>query len=420
VPGSVTTQLHGGMVQGGSFSVKTFSQEFRLASNGTGHFNYLFGAYYSNEDLTRDFRRGIVGNTNQISNYRGETHYGNYALFGQTAWTFLPRTTLITGLRFNREESSYLYDNYYKVFRLPGFGMPTSNVDSVTTGKLGLQYQVTDDIMAFGFAAKGYKGVAYDLVTATTPQEAALFPIKSEKSNDYELGVRSEWLNHRLVLNGTVYDTEYSNFQVQTIVPNLLNTFILTNVPKVRSRGAEFEGFARITDDIRFNLGYAYTDARAVTYPIGQCYSGQTAPATCLGKPAFQDLAGATLPNAPKHKINAGFDYTRAVPGLPLDGDLNLTSVWQSDENFSITKDPGTVQKAYDITNLSLTLTPQHERRFSLTLFCNNLFDKHYAANLNNVRSNYTFPSSAGTAYTQEVPRDFFRYYGLRVGFTSL
>jgi len=418
IPASTTTQEHGGLLQGGRFDVKTVSQEFRLSSNGHHDFNYLVGAYYSDEDLARSFRRGFDANSAAISNYRGETRYYNYALFGQTDWLILPRTTLITGLRLNREESSYIYDNYYKAFHLPAFGAPDEHVDSVVTGKAGLQYAFTDSLMAFGFAARGYKGVAYDLVTATTPQEAAQFPVKAETSNDYELGLRSEWLERRLVLNATVYDTEYSNFQVQTIVPNLLNQFILTNIPKVRTRGAELEGVAQITEDLHANAGYAYTDAYAVTYPIGQCYSGQTSPATCTGSPAFQNLAGATLPNAPKNKVNVGLDYKHGLPLLPLDADLNISSVWQSAENFAVTKDPGTLQPAYNITNLSLSLTPRSEQRLTVTLFCNNLLDKHYAVNLGNVRGNYTF-TPGGTAYTQELPRDFDRYYGIRIGFSG-
>jgi iron complex outermembrane receptor protein len=419
VPGSSTTQEHGGLLQGGRFDVKSFSQEFRLSSNGHHDFNYLFGAYYADQDLSRAFRRGLGANRAAISNYRGETRYYNYALFGQTDWQFLPRTTLITGLRLNREESSYIYDNYYKVFHLPAFGAPSSHVDSATTGKLGLQYQFTESLMAFAFAARGHKGVAYDLVTATTPEEAATFPVKAEKSDDYEVGMRSEWLDRRLVLNTTVYDTEYSNFQVQTIVPNLLNQFILTNIPKVRSRGLEVEAVAQIAAGLRANAAYAYTDAHAVTYPIGQCYGGQTVPTTCTGSPAFQDLAGATLPNAPKNKVNVGVDYARSVPALPIDADVNVSSVWQSAENFSITKDPGTVQPAYNITNLNLTLTPQRDPRFTMSLFCNNLLDKQYTVNRGNVRGNYKFPTPAGTAYTQQLPRDFERFYGIRIGFSG-
>ena len=415
-----TALLHGGMYQGGRFSVNTFSQEFRLASNGNHDFNYLLGAYFSNEDLVRVFGRGFVANTKAIANWRGETRYNNYALFGQTTWNFLPRTTLITGLRLNREESSYTYDDYYRVVHFPAFGQPTQNVDSVVTGKAGLQYQLTDDIMAFAFYAKGYKGVAYDLVTGLSAVEAASFPVRPEKSNDYEAGLRSEWLDRRLALNVTVYDTEYSDFQVQTIVPNILNTFILTNIPKVRSRGIEFESVAQLTEDLHVNLGYAYTDAYAVDYPVGQCYSGQTIPATCTASPAFQNLAGATLPNAPKNKVNLTLDYRHGLPVVPIDGELNLTTFWQSTENFSINKDPGTVQAPYGITNLDLALTPQRAPNFTVHLFCNNLFDRHYAVNLSNVRSNWSFPTAAGTAYAQELPRDYDRYYGIRIAFTSL
>ncbi len=419
IPPSTIVQEHGGLLQGGRFDVKIFTQEFRLASNGHHDFNYLMGAFYSAQDLSRGFRRGFDANKAAISNYLGQTRYYNYALFGQTDWTFLPRTTLITGLRVNREESSYEYDNYYKAFHLPLFGEPGSHVEGVTTGKVGLQYHFTDSLMAFAFYAKGYKGVAYDLVTATTPQEAAQFPVKSEKSDDYEVGLRSEWLERRLILNATLYDTEYSNFQVQTIVPNLLNQFILTNIPKVRSRGLELEGVAQITEDLHANLGYAYTDAHAVTYPIGQCYSGQTVPTTCLGSPAFQNLAGATLPNAPKNKVNVAVGYAHALPFVPLDAELDVSSVWQSAENFSVTRDPGTLQAAYNVTNLNLMLTPRKDKRLSVSLFCNNLLDKHYAVNRNNVRGNYTFPGGAGTAYTQELPRDFDRYYGIRLAFSG-
>jgi iron complex outermembrane receptor protein len=420
-PASSPTQLTGGLLQGGRFSVKTFSQEFRLSSNGIHDFNYVAGVYFSDEDLIRVFGRGFVGNTKAIANWRGETRYDNYAAFGQTTWTFAPRTSLITGLRFNREESSYTYDDYYRVIHFPAFGEPTQDIDNVVTGKLGLQFQATQDIMAFAFAARGYKGVAYDLITGLAAAEAASFPVKPEHSTDYEAGLRTEWFDRRLVVNATVYDTEYQDFQVQTIVPNILNSFILTNIPKVRARGFEFESVAQITSELHAALGYAYTDAHAVDYPVGQCYSGQTFPATCKANPAFQNLDGATLPNAPKSKVSVALDYKRNIPGVPVDADFTVNSVWQSAENFTITRDPGTLQPSYGITNMNLQFTPQAFSNLSFSVFCNNVFDKHYATNLSSVRSNWTFPNPlpVGAAYTQVLPRDYDRFFGIRVAFAS-
>src|SRR5580700_6494557 len=357
-PPSTPTQLNGGLFQGGRFAVNTFSQEFRLVSNGVRDFNYLLGAYFSDEDLVRNFGRGFVGNTKAIANWRGETEYDNYALFGQSTWTFVPRLSLITGLRVNREQSSYNYEDYYRVISFPSFGNNSPYVDNVVTGKAGLQYQITPEIMAFGFFARGYKGVAYDLVTGLSAAEAASFPVKPEKSDDYELGLRSEWFDRRLILNGTVYDTEYTDFQVQTIIPNILNSFILANIPKARSRGLELDVIAQVTQDLHLNLGYAYTDAHAVDYPVGQCYSGQTSPASCNASPSFQSLDGALLPNAPKNKITVGLDYKRNIPGVPVDADFTVNSVWQSAENFAIVRDPGTIQPSYGITNMNLQFTP--------------------------------------------------------------
>jgi iron complex outermembrane recepter protein len=420
-PASSPTQLNGGLLQGGRFSVKTFSQEFRLSSNGQHDFNYVAGAYFSDEDLIRLFGRGFVANSKAIANWRGETKYDNYALFGQTTWTFVPRMTLITGLRFNREEASYTYDDYYRIVHFPAFGEPTQNVDNVVTGKVGFQYQFTGDIMAYAFAARGYKGVAFDLVTGLSAAEAASFPVKPEKSNDYEAGLRTQWFDRRLVVNAGIYDTEYSDFQVQTIVPNILNSFILTNIPKVRTRGVELNSVAQITPELHAALGYAYTDAYAVDYPVGQCYSGQTLPATCTQSPAFQNLAGAVLPNAPKNKISIALDYKRNIPGLPVDADFTVNSFWQSAEDFAITKDPGTIQPAYGITNMNLQFTPQAFSNLSFSVFCNNVFDRHYSDNISNARSNWTFsnPAPIGTAYTQELPRDFDRFFGIRVAFAS-
>ncbi|HTB87938.1 MAG TPA: hypothetical protein VK743_08305, partial [Steroidobacteraceae bacterium] len=168
-------------------------------------------------------------------------------------------------------------------------------------------------------------------------------------------------------------------------------------------------------------LGYAYTDAHAVDYPVGQCYSGQTFPATCTASPAFQNLDGATLPNAPKNKVSVALDYKRNIPGVPVDADFTVNSVWQSAENFAITRDPGTIQPSYGITNMNLQFTPQAFSNLSFSVFCNNVFDKHYASNLSNVRSNWTFtnPAPVGTAYAQELPRDYDRFFGIRVAFAS-
>jgi iron complex outermembrane receptor protein len=452
------TVVHGDILQGGLFDVTTIAQELRLSRQGSGHFNWVAGLYVDSEDDVRIFGRGfqnysmplvLVPNSKADTSWRGEADYQNYALFGQSGWEFTPGTTLITGLRLNRENSQYNYVDYYRQVFFPTTNtnpaitnpplnapFPADYTDDVWTGKAGLQQQFTPDFMGFATISRGYKGVGYDLTSNLSPTEAGTFPVKRETSVDYELGARTEWFDHRLVLNATGFWMDYKNFQISSLAPsppNPPNTFILTNIPAVRTRGVELASTAAVTRDLNVGLNYAYTQAIATDFPYGQCYPNETqlasAPITCsVAAPApvnpakFQNLSGQTLPNAPKNKITADVNWNLPLGG-PLSVKVNASTVWQSEVNYGLNEDPGTAQKAYDITNLNLTFSLKNQPRFSLSFFVNNLFDTHYDANIGNVAGNFTWPAQPpGTqveAYTHEVARDYDRFYGLRFAFTS-
>jgi len=404
--GHNTPASTGGIIQGGTFKVTTFSQEFRLTSNSDGPFNYVVGAYISSEDLVRDFFRGPF-NPKGAAQWRGQSSFRNYALFGQSTWAITPKTTLVTGLRYNSEVSSYTFDDIYKATHFPLAGAPTSDTSSVTLGKIGLQYQFTKDVMGFVTASQGYKGAAYDLTSAFNAAIAAKQPIHPEKSMNYEAGFRSQLFEHRLLLNATVFSTDYTDFQVQSIIPDIPNTFVLTNVGGVHTQGLEMQWGLRVTDHFRLNGGLALIDAKITDYPKGQCYSGETCP---LG---YQDLKDKKLPNAPSQKFNINTELKVPTPSLPFDTTANLSYAWQSKILYSITQDPGAEQKAFGIANLNVNFAERANNRYTVTVFCNNLFDTHYAANLANQRGNW----GSTFAYTQILPRDFSRYSGVRLAF---
>lgn len=438
------TTVHGAILQGGAFNVQTLAQELRLSSQGNSTFNWVVGLYVDSEDDVRVFARGfqiygsaLVPNAKSDTSWRGEAQYQNYALFGQSQWEFTPGTTLITGLRLNREHSQYSYVDYYRPVSFPtvntnplitdpplGAALPADYMDDVWTGKIGLQEQFTDDFMGFATVSRGYKGVGYNLTSNLSATEASNFPVKRETSIDYEVGARTGWFDGRFILNATAFWMDYSNFQISSLAPsppNPVNTFILTNIPSVRTRGVEIASTAAITDDLSANLNYAYTEATATDFPNGGCYGGQkllsTAPATCSIGAGTQNLTGQTLPNAPKNKISAFVNW-KVLQQEPVTLVINATTVWQSKVNFTLNADPGTVQGAYNITNLNFTFGLKSDSRFSLSLYVNNLFDQHYDANVANVTSNFTWTGQpVGTspqAMTHQVPRDYSRYFGIR------
>jgi iron complex outermembrane receptor protein len=381
---------------------ETWTQELRLTSPDRGPFRYVAGLYYQDFSGAANFRRGPTYN---IASYDAYARSQNYAAFGQATLDIMAGTRVIAGLRVNRENISY---QFFKYTTGQVFGRADS--DTVVTGKFGLQHDLARDVMVFATYVRGYKGQAYDLTSALNPTIAANFPIKAEHSNDYEIGLRSQFLDRRVTLNLTGFWTNYSNFQAQGLLPDVALTPVLANVGSVRTRGIEFESSARVTNALRLNAGITFTDAKITDYPNGACYPGQTAALGCVG--SQQNEAGITLPNAPRLKMDLGGEY-RIPINEALKGAVTLHYTWQSKVNYTLTGDPGTVQGAYGIVNLGFSLAAKDDR-FKVTAFINNLFDQQYYTRVDNRASLW----GGGLALAAYLPRDFHRYAGVTLGFT--
>ncbi len=392
--------------QFGTFRTKAFSQEFRLISPGGDRFRYTLGLFYSNLDLTRDFTRGPF-----FSQARWYATNGTkqYASFGQLEYDLLKGTTLIGGVRAGRGEIDYTFRDI-----LNGNAF-FSGADSETfeTYKAGVQQQVATDVMAFLTYATGHKGQAYDIGTGFNLLRQRTGPVQPETSKDWQLGVKSQFLDRRLTLNVTLFDTKFDNFQAQGIetLPDGTINFRLANVGKLRTRGVEVESSVRLARTVNITGGVTYNDAEITSFPFGQCYPGQTAAQGCVGTPSRQNLAGFRPAQAPKWKAAVSGDFTPHLTDV-LDGLLQASATYQSKINYSISQDPQNEQPKYTIVNLSAGIR-QAERRWEIVAFVNNVFDKQYFSNLAN-----SFGNQGNALATQSyLPRDFRRYGGVRASY---
>jgi iron complex outermembrane receptor protein len=105
-----------------------------------------------------------------------------------------------------------------------------------------------------------------------------------------------------------------------------------------------------------------------------------------------------------------GWDYDHSLGSLPFEGTFSGTYLWQSEQNFSLTQDPETVQGSYGV--LSLTAGIRHpDAKYRAEVFVNNVFDKGYAVNGGNQFGN--FGSMLATEF--QPAQDFSRYAGIRL-----
>ncbi len=393
--------------QTGAFGSEEWSQELRLVSPSNQPLRYTAGIFYSSVDYSRDFTRGPFYST---ARWDATAFSQQEAGFGQMDWEFLPGTTATGGLRYQRETIDYTFHDilgnaFYK-------GAAT---DYSLTYRLALEHKFTKNFMVYGSYATGHKGPTFDLSTGFNLNRELAGPVRPEKSGSWELGARTQFFDRRLTVNLTGFDAVYRDFQAQGIetLPDGTTNYRLANVGRIRTRGVELDSSARPIPELTLGASAAYLDATIEKFPFAQCYPNQTVAEGCVGNPAFQDLAGATPPQAPKWKLSTNFDYRHPLGSSPFEGVIQGAYSYTSSFNFSLSQDPQTIQKPYGILNLSIGVR-NPEDHYEIMVFVNNALNDHYYADMYNSSSSY-----AGQTATQVLPpRDFDRYAGVRASYS--
>jgi iron complex outermembrane receptor protein len=180
-------------------------------------------------------------------------------------------------------------------------------------------YKVTDDIIAYASYARGNKssGTNVTLLPATLVNGKPDFlvnPIvKPERLDDYEIGVKSSWLDNRLVANADAFWIEDSDYQgiTASVVPGTNPpsfTSYVASVPKVKSQGFEVDTHARPWDWLTLNFAGAYTYAIYESYPQGQCPIEVSGAATKIC-----NLTGETVPGTSRWVMTTGGEITQPL-----------------------------------------------------------------------------------------------------------
>src|SRR5690606_24398425 len=89
-------------------------------------------------------------------------------------------------------------------------------------------------------------------------------PAGEETSDSYEIGMKGTFLDNRMQLNVTLFDTIFDGFQAQTQVVDIaagINDLRLNNVGKLETRGVEVESALLLGENLIINFSVAYTDA---------------------------------------------------------------------------------------------------------------------------------------------------------------
>ncbi|HEY4079335.1 MAG TPA: TonB-dependent receptor plug domain-containing protein [Burkholderiaceae bacterium] len=428
--------VNAGYTQYGTYDIQSKSQELRVASPDSGKLRYVMGLWWGQNEVKRQFIRGYNGIAlSTPTEYFGTTYNRNGAVFGQLTYAIRPQDTVLIGARFNHQVSGYemqLGSPPPAAWAVTSDFKSQNNKENSTTGKVSYQHQFTPSVMAYVMGATGYKGEAYDLTSGLNAQTAAQQPVHSESGRTVEVGLKGNYLDHRLTLNLAAFKSTFSNYQQNSgsYLPGT-TTYVtrLSSIGGVQTHGVEADVAALVTPAFLLNASFAYTIATVTEWPNAPCYSVAGSPnggfnASCmLANPAFgnqnvQDVGGGVMPNAPKYKGTISGQYDVALPSRSYNAFINGALRAQSGIITNINQDPTLGAPGFGIFNLGFGIKDK-KSRYKVSFFINNLFDHHYAmtgfTGLGSWSAKAPNPKVTVTTSTWTPARDAFRYEALRV-----
>ena len=363
------------------------TQELRLAAK-QGAFSWQTGLFYFHQDLRDHYilhqygydagtyytdyaRLGsptasaiVVGPGSQYLD-DVESHVDSAAAFAQSNWSLTDSLTLTGGLR-------YTYDRRTGTARSSTSGaVPVSlatpfaydlAVDGHNLSSLGsISYHLSADTLLYTSYSTGYKAAGLNLDSASVPAGGLI--VQPEKDTNYEAGIKQTLFQNHLLINADVYWTNLSGLQANYYPPSGAKSYV-TNVGKIRARGAELET-SWVDGNLTLRLSGSFNDTVYSSYPNAPCPVGVSG--TC-------DLSGRRVYEAPRWVGNATAEYEFAFdwPLRPyILGQYSYTS------NFfgTIDDSPYTEIGAYGTLNARIGA---RNANYDLSFWVKNAFDKTY------------------------------------------
>ncbi|MDZ7784316.1 MAG: TonB-dependent receptor [Halioglobus sp.] len=392
-----------------------FTQEVRIASPEDRTVSYVAGLYYFDWDLDRTFLRIIdlfgvdqcpVPGCGSLTVTNDHTNTNkSFAVFGQLTWNITDTARLSAGARYNDDEISI----DQTVGFLPGTipEAPPGSIAATTENsdwswRLIGELDIAADAMAYASVARGYKGPGSNSLTSG-PTSGDVF-VDPEIPTNYEIGIKSQWLDNRVRFNGAVYFTRFKDFQASTQVPDAFPPrFFLANAGELETRGVEVELTAQVLPNLAVHTAIAYTDAIFSDWKDAPCYSLQTVEEGCVD--GIQDLTGADMPVSPDWAYNVTADYYIPVPSQNFTGFVSGTWFWSDKVMYDTTNNPLHEADAYGQLDVAAGITAD-DGRYTLQFFVENLLDNFYVNSLSG-------QSAVGILTGHGLPYDYKRRFGV-------
>jgi iron complex outermembrane recepter protein len=311
---------------------ESYGEELRLSSKPGGIFDWVVGALYARDEVSQ-FNLVALGDqftytypdtgvtvglappfpflpiNQNLSGYDDDSS----AIYGEVVWRPIEPWSFTLGGRYTHD---IIKDTQYDIV---AFGASQPNLAGSSSfndfsPRFVAAYKLSADANVYATISHGYKAGGNDL-NAELPQQNR--PFSPEKLWNYEVGYKSEFWEHRALLNASVYYLSWKDLQTEVnylAVPGDISSAVQVteNAASASSKGVEVEFQIRPINPLTLGLAAGYLDAKFGSFPNAVVY----------GVPA--NLSGLDLPQSPHFTGSATAQWAQ-----PINANSNWWARWE-------------------------------------------------------------------------------------------
>ena len=370
-----------------------FSQEIRLASDDDSNVRWIVGAYLFEEST--EFSTAVP-----IALFDPEASFSDnnlvdhdtsmISVFGKFDMDITEKLTLSTGLRWIDEEKegnaqyqfavgldsinvnnadAFLFNNLVN-FRDPGSYINAAFSESwgLWGGEFGLEYTTDNGSLVYGRVARGQKAGQFTDAPDAIANGGFFTPADEETVLSFEAGIKSDFMDRKLVTNLAIFMNEYDDQQQQVTLPGPVSTVV--NVASSKTQGIEFD------------MQYAPGNGWQADFALGLLD-------TEVEEDSLSERTGGTMSIRPGRELTNSPDVTASFKlrkEVELDNGSLLSAVvgldYTGERNFDLLEtaaDPVYVtDPSYTLVNLAANYRFGPDNKYNVSLYGKNLTNETF------------------------------------------
>lgn len=347
-----------GLDQGEFNDTKSINQEFRLSSNNSASkVDWSLGGFFQN--IERNFYQSDITFSDDWAVTDYTVDFNTIAFFGFLDYKLSDKLTASFGLRYD-------IDNYEQEDRLPIlFGEPAAIInkrdDNVLQPKASLSYQASDNALLYFNYGRGYRAGGFNA------QFTDLFAgdFRRELSDNFEFGAKTSLWNNRLLLNGSVFFSDFTDrqqfvYDFDNFVPGNYN------YEKSTISGFELDSKIRVSKYLDVLFSYGFVNSKI---DEGGTTGGPDGTTRNL-----DEFNGNFTSFVPQDNFNLGLASSFDV-GETASVDININLNGTGRIYWYDSNDEGTFSDPYQLLDARVTL---NVNKISFSLWGKNITDQQY------------------------------------------